>query len=357
MPDVPVNLYDRPTLITFAETYLRALGATDAEAQIVADGMVTAASRWHPGKGQGLEKLFRLTAQCRNGGIQPGAPFEILKETPATALVDAHRGFGYATGDRAMKPAIEKARAVGTGTVVVRHSNHYGQSGYHAETATKAGMIGVAMTNALAEMAPWGAKTAVLGTNPWGLGVPRAGHPPILLDMALTQSGQGMVAWAYREGVPIPDNWVLTSDGRRSTNPADFMLPDGSRFVGTQLPIGEFKGYGLSLFTDVLTGVMSGAMFGLTVFRDLANHDIGHFFLAVNPETFIDRADFDARLEQLIAEVKGADPITPGAEILLPGELEFSNQAQRLKTGIPIDQATVARLRELSREFGVECPL
>jgi LDH2 family malate/lactate/ureidoglycolate dehydrogenase len=357
MAEVPVLRYSRETLITFASDYLKKLGATDEEANITADGMVTAASRWHPGKGQGLEKLFRLTIQCENGGINIGAEFEVVRETPAVALVDGHKGFGYVVGAKSMKMAVEKARKLGIGCVIARHSNHFGQAGYHAETATKAGMIGMATTNALAEMAPWGGTTAVLATSPWGLGIPRDNDFPILLDMALTMSGQGMIMWAYREGQSIPDNWALTPDGRRSTNPADFLTEDGSAAVGTQLPIGEFKGYGLSLFTEVITGVLSGSLFGMNVFQDVANHDVGHYFMALNPETFMPPAEFQARLAELVSQIKSANPIEPDGEIYLPGEMEFRNQQERLKNGIPIDQRTVERLREMSKERGVACPL
>jgi LDH2 family malate/lactate/ureidoglycolate dehydrogenase len=304
-----------------------------------------------------MEKLFRLTIQCGNGGIQPGAEFEILKETPAVALVDAHKAFGYVAGVKAMNLAIEKARTIGIGVVLVRHSNHFGQAGYHAEIAAKAGMIGFVMTNALAEIAPWGAKTAVLATNPWGIAIPRDAGFPFLLDMALSMSGQGIVKWAYREGESIPDNWVLTEDGRRSTDPADFMAKDGETFVGTQLPIGEFKGYGLSLFTDVITGVLSGSLFGLTVFTDMANHDVGHFMMALNPDTFMLHDEFQDRLERLISEVKSAAPIEPGDEIYLPGELEYLREQKAMEEGVPVDRNTVERLREMSKARGVTCPL
>jgi LDH2 family malate/lactate/ureidoglycolate dehydrogenase len=352
-----VNHYPRETLLNFAYDYLKALGANEEEATITADGIVTAASRWHPGKGQGLEKLFRLTIQCENGGIQPGAEFEILKDTPASALVDAHKAFGYVAAAKAMRLAIEKATKLGIGCVLVRHSNHFGQAGYHAEIAVKAGMIGFVMTNALAEIAPWGAKTPVLATNPWGIGIPRDKGFPILLDMALSMSGQGMVKWAYREGTSIPDNWVLTVDGRRSTDPADYIADDGETFIGSQLPIGEFKGYGLSLFTDVITGVLSGSLFGLSVFADIANHDVGHFLMALNPDTFMLHDEFQARLEQLISEVKSAEPIEEGGKIYLPGELEYLHEQNTMEEGVPVDRKTVERLRELSTEHGVMCPL
>ena len=106
------------------------------------------------------------------------------------------------------------------------------------------------MTNAGAEMAPTGSAKAVLGTNPWGIAIPRPAHPPIVLDMALTMSGKGMMRWLNRAGKPMPESWALTPEGRRTTIPHEAMS-------GALLPMGEYKGYGLSLVTDILTGVMT----------------------------------------------------------------------------------------------------
>lgn len=359
MRNVPVLRYTRDVLIKFTQDYLKALGANDEESAIVADGIVSAASRWHPGKGQGLEKLFRLTLQTEGGGVINSAQFEVLKDTPAVAHVDGHKGYGYVNADKAMKLAIEKARKVGIGAVTVRHSNHYGQAGYHAETATKAGMIGVVMTNARAELAPWGAKTPVAGTNPWGLGIPRDKGFPFLLDLALSMSGEGMVKWAYREGESIPDNFVLTKDGKRSTNPADYIeeTPGGLVFHGTQMPIGEFKGFGLAFFTEVMTGVLSGSLFGTEVFQDINNHDVGHFIMAINPDTFMDHDEFQQRLEKYVDMFYAAEKTDPDTKLYLPGELEFLTEQESLKIGIPIDFNSVEKLRQLAIERGVACPL
>jgi LDH2 family malate/lactate/ureidoglycolate dehydrogenase len=149
----------------------------------------------------------------------------------------------------------------------------------------------------------------------------------------------------------------LTADGRRSTDPAEFIAADGESFAGTQLPIGEFKGYGLSLFTDVITGVLSGALFGTTVFTDIINFDVGHFFMALNPNMFTMYDDFQSRLEQLITEIKSAEPIKPGDEIFLPGEPEYRREQKTIETGIPISVKTVEKLREISKAQGVVCSL
>ena len=345
-----VNHYSLETLQGFALDCLGALGASEEEAAIVSDGVLTAAQWWHPGQGQGLEKFFRYQRRVHGGGIIPAVEMTWLREGPSFALLDAAKGFGYVAAQRAMNRAIEKARETGIAIVGVRHSNHFGIAGYHALQAAKAGLIGWAFTNAAPEMAPWGSALPVLGTNPWGFAIPRAETHAIVLDMALTMSGKGMMRWYEREGRPMPANWALTADGRETTDP-------GAAMDGPMLPIGEYKGYGLSLVSDVLAGVMTGALFGMNVFQDDSNYDVGHIMVAIEPQAFLTEAEFRERLEQLVAEVKAAPALDPQRPILLPGEIEFKRMEERQRDGIPVARETVDGLRELARALAVDFPL
>ena len=345
-----VNHYSLATLQGFTMDCMGALGASEEEAAIVSDGVLTAAQWWHPGQGQGLEKFFRYQRRVHGGGIIPAVEMTWLREGPSFALLDAAKGFGYVAAQRAMNRAIEKARETGIAIVGVRHSNHFGIAGYHALQAAKAGLIGWAFTNAAPEMAPWGSALPVLGTNPWGFAIPRTETHAIVLDMALTMSGKGMMRWYEREGRPMPANWALTADGRETTDP-------GAAMDGPMLPIGEYKGYGLSLVSDVLAGVMTGALFGMNVFQDDSNYDVGHIMVAIEPQAFLTEAEFQERLEQLVAEVKGAPALDPQRPILLPGEIEFKRMEERQRDGIPVARETVDGLRELARALAVDFPL
>ncbi len=345
-----VNHYPLKTLQGFALDFLQALGATEEEAAIVSDGVLTAAQWWHPGQGQGLEKFFRYRRRVHGGGIIPAAEMTWLREGPSFALLDAARGFGYVAAHRAMKRAIEKARESGVAIVGVRHSNHFGIAGYHALQAAQAGLIGWAFTNAAAEMAPWGSALPVLGTNPWGFAIPRTASHAIVLDMALTMSGKGMMRWYQQEGRAMPANWALTADGRETTDP-------GAAMDGPVLPIGEYKGYGLSFVSDVLAGVMTGALFGMSVFQDDRNFDVGHIMIAIDPRAFMGEAEFQKRLEELVAEVKGAPAIDPQRPVLLPGEIEFKRMEERQRDGVPVARETVEGLRELAQMLDVDFPL
>ena len=147
----------------------------------------------------------------------------------------------------------------------------------------------------------------------------------------------------------MPDNWALTPDGQATTDPAAAM-------TGPLLPIGEYKGYGLSLFTDVLAGVMTGALFGLDVFQDDTNFDVGHMMIAIDPAALMTAADFDRRLEELVRQVKGAEPIDPQRPVMLPGEVEFRRMRERQDSGIPVARETVAQLRSLAAETASPSP-
>jgi LDH2 family malate/lactate/ureidoglycolate dehydrogenase len=328
-----------------AEAILVAYGALPEEAAIQADARLQGELRGHPGQGQGMRGLPRYCAMLDNGGIVAGAAFEIVTETAAMALVDGHKGFGQVIARRAMDLAIAKAGAVGIGIVGVRHSNHLGITAYHAMRAAEQRMIGLCLTNAGPEMAPWGGITPTIGTNPWGIAAPTDLGFPLVLDMALSTSGKGMVRWHQREGRSIPTDWAYDKDGNLTDDPARAM-------EGPLVPIGAFKGTGLSIMTDILCGVLTGAAFGLTPYRDPTNHDVGHQLIAIDIARFLPYEDYLTRIHQFCDELK-ASALAPGfTEVLLPGELEHRRAVERQANGIPVDLETVQVLRTLAEARG-----
>jgi LDH2 family malate/lactate/ureidoglycolate dehydrogenase len=313
---------------------------------------VTSELRNLQGQGQGVKRLRVYVDAVAQGRVSATAPFEVLRESPALALVDAHNGPGTAVAARAMRLAVTKAASCGVGVVVVRHSTHFGSASYSASQALASGCIGVSITNASAEMAPWGGIDPVLGTNPWAIAVPTGDGPdsmPVILDMAITAAGKGMMGWLMREGLPMPRTWALTRDGRETDQPAEAM-------DGTLLPIGDYKGYGLSLVTDVLTGVLGGSAFGTDPYRDPARQDVGHQFIAYQIDWFMERATFYQRMAEFIAMVR-ASRTRPGvAEILLPGEAEWRRARAKEQGGVPLDPEVFEDLRRLAGELGIAWP-
>ena len=341
MVTVPVEKLEQFTLDAFI-----AMGMSDEEARFCTNGLIQSELRCLPGQGQGVRRLPDYRQRIVDGFVNVGANFEIVKQTPALALVDAHNGLGSVVGRRAMSLAVQKAKEVGVGTVIVRNGTHYGSSGVHARLASEHDCIGIAYTNAGPEMAPWGGATGVVGTNPWAFAAPAGGPFPVVLDIALTTAGKGMMRWFDREGLKMPMDWALTPEGLETDVPAAAM-------DGALLGIGRHKGYGLAMMTDVLTGVLSGGAFGLTPYSDPAKLDVSHSFTAIDIAWFMPVEEFKARMDAFIAEIK-ASKLRPGFDqILVPGEIDYRREQEYRRSGAKIDSVVFEQLRDLAKTLNI----
>ncbi|NNF28716.1 MAG: Ldh family oxidoreductase [Gemmatimonadetes bacterium] len=322
------------------------MGLPPEDAWIFGNALLFSELRFHPGHGQGVKRLRRYQERIQGREVDPAAPWEIVKESPALALVNAHNGIGTVAATRAMRLAVEKAKTCGIGQVIVRDSTHFGSSAVHAMVAADAGCIGVAYTNAGPEMAPWGAREGAVGTNPWGIAAPTGLGFHALLDIALTTAGKGMMRWQAGQGRPMPPDWALTPEGLETDDPEAAM-------AGALLGIGTYKGYGLAFMTDVLTGVISGGGYGLTPYADPAKMDVSHSLTAVDIEWFMPLSQFKRRMDDFAAMVKSR-PLRPGfTEVLIPGEQEARRVQRKSDLGVPLENDVLEDLRALGEELGV----
>ena len=340
---------DVAALDAFVRRAFIAMGLSQAEAEHCAAGLMHSELRCLPGQGQGVGRLIGYYDRIAKGLYRPGTEIEIIKESPALALIDANMVMGSVVGQEAMAIAVEKAKACGIGGAFVSNSTHFGSSGFHARRALADECVGIAMTNAGAEMAPWGGREPRVGTNPWGLAAPTGGSFPVVLDIALTTAGKGMMRWHEREGRKIPLDWALTPEGHETDEPTAAM-------AGALLGIGQYKGYGLSLFTDVLTGVITGGGYGLAPFADRgsAKLDVAHTFIAIDIAWFMPVETFKARMDAFIAEVKSSGLRPSFDAIYVPGEIDYLRETSYRKHGAQLDAKVYEGLRELAQTLDIE---
>lgn len=323
------------------------VGADDAE--IFVDVLISGSLRSLPGQGQGVQQLPTYYERVKAGVIDVNASFEVLTRSGGVALVDAHRALGSVAATRAMRLSIELAAAQGVGAVGVRDSTHFGIAAYYAMLALPHDFIGLAFSNAGPEIAPWGGTKAIVGTNPWAVAVPSGQEWPVVLDMANSTSGKGMIGWYSREGRAIPDDWALTTAGLRTTDAAEGL-------AGTLFPLGGAKGYAMAVVVDALTGVLTGSAFGLSCFG-AEWQNVGHLLVALDVSKFGEVKDFKTRMDRLIDEIRSSPTAVPGETIFLPGELEARRASERLTEGVPLEAGRFESLVALGHDLGVSTML
>lgn len=355
-----MNTYTLEQLHTFTKQVFMHCGMSAADAIQAADVLIEADLRGIDSHGVARLSGYVRLWQKKRANMNP--KFQIVHETPSTATLDADAGLGLVSAPHAMHIAIEKAKNVGTGWVAIRNSNHFGIAAYHAMMALPHDMIGIAFTNASPLVAPTNSKQRMLGTNPICYAIPAGQYPPIVIDLATSTAANGKLEIAQRSAKKIPLGWVQDKYGNDTDDPN--ALKEG----GVLLPLGSgstqagHKGFALSALVDIMSGVLSGANYGpwvppfvafLNPREDMPGKGIGHFVGAMRVDAFQSIHEFNAHIERWIDAFKNAQRIDENIPVIIPGEPEHETKIYRLKNGIPLNDAVVADLQQLSNELNI----
>ncbi len=299
----------------------------------------------------GSMRLGRYVRELKSGVTNPHPNIAISTDGPAFACVDGDGGLGQLVGRLAMQTCMDKARSAGTATVTARRSRHFGAAGTYCLMAAEQNLIGLTMTVASSRIAPTGGSKALFGNNPIALAVPGDQEFTLLIDFAMGKIAAGKLELAAAAGTTLPENVIRDKEGNPTTDPQVGL-------AGTILPIGEHKGYALTVLIEILAGLLSGAPY-FNIERDqVADHvrqtGIGHFFMAIDPSRFMPLASFKAAIAAMAQGIKSS-PRSPGVdEILVPGEIEHRLRLERLREGIPLALSTLEMLRGLAMECGLD---
>ena len=300
----------------------------------------------------GVLRVPDYVAKLTTGGVDPRGTPRMVRERGAVMVADGANSMGQIGGTFAMRHALERARDTGVAAVALRGSNHCGAMDRYARMALEHDMIGIATTNALPTMAPWGGADKIVGINPLAVAIPAQSEAPIVLDFAFGATAHGKMRIYHQKGHALPEGWAYDADGVPTTDAAKAL-------VGLIRPIGDFKGVGLALVMGVLSSVLSGAAYGAD-YGDMVNGPVagadGQFFLALDVASFEEVDRFKRRIDGIIRAIH-ASRKAPGVERLyLPGEMEANFEASYREAGIPLNDATLGDIAKVARPRGVRVP-
>jgi uncharacterized oxidoreductase len=347
-----------PTLATdvlrgFARSLFEASGVPAEEAALVARSLVDANLRGHDS--HGLIRIPQYIQAILEGQLQPGAPFEVVREAPGTLVADGHWGLGQVQAHRLVQRLAAKARSTGLAAGTLRQCGHIGRLGEFAEAAVAQRLAFLGTVNGHGYgrgQAPPGGIEARIGTNPLCLAAPTAGDP-IVLDIGTTVCAEGKVRVAFNKGEPVPAGWLLDGQGRPTTDPGVlYREPRGSI-----LPLGgpqAYKGFGIGLLLDMFAGGLSGAPCSHPASPLRVANAV--FFLVLDIEQFAGAEHFLREVSELAADVRSCPRAEGVPEIMLPGDPERKELARRQATGIPLDAGTWGQLCAVAERLKVAIP-
>jgi len=348
----PIRLVGHQALRRFVGAIFEAAGSLPGEAGIVADHLVEANLKGHDSHGS--IRASKYVAWVEAGQLLPNRHAEVVSDRGALVVVDGGFGYGQVIGREAMGIAIERARTYGFCALGIRNSGHLGRVGAWAEQLAEANLASFHFVNTSGFgilVAPHGGSDRRLSANPVAAGAPMKGRPPVILDIATSSTAEGKIQVARNRGQALEPGLVIDGAGVPTTDPERFYAsPPGAIF-----PFGGHKGSGLSFMCEILAGSLTGGASSHPQNPTASRLVNNMLTLAFEPAAF-PTDQFDADVLRLADWTKASPPLTPGGEVLLPGEVELRTEVERLASGIPVDDQTLGQLCEIAKSLGLSPP-
>ena len=296
----------------------------------------------HPGYVPGL----------RDGHVQASAPFEVVRESVATALVDGNGALGMVTAAKATDLAIAKAREAGIGAVAVREGRHFGSASLYALRIANAEMVGIVTTNASPWVVPTFGRERMLGTNPIAVAAPTGDDRPFVCDVSTSTIAFGRVEHALRTHGSLQPGWAVDGAGRPTLDPAVVVEEGGLTPLGGTPEGSSHKGYALSISVDVLTGILTGT--GWSKLLPVHTTQAAHSFVALRIDAFADPETFHRDLGAMLDTLRASAPMDGADRVLVPGDREAAARRDREANGVPVPDVVLAELDGLAADTGID---
>lgn len=311
----------------------------------------------------GISMLPSYESKLHAGTLRIDARPRLVREAASTALLDGMGGLGYPAAAQGMQLAVDKALDYGVGAVSVRNSHHFGAAGVYARMAAQRGVVGLVTSSATTLiMVPTHGSMPVLGTNPIAFAAPAAQNDPFVLDMATTTVAANKVKVYEFHDKALPAGWAVDGQGHGVTDPTQAMQYIFDRPEGGLTPLGgtpdmsSHKGYGLAVMAQLLGGTLGGSAMAARHARTRRPgdpDDIGHFFLALKPDSFRESGSFEEEVDDVLDTLRDTPPADPTQPVLVAGDPEAAERDRRLREGIPLPAALDQRLRAICQRSNV----
>jgi LDH2 family malate/lactate/ureidoglycolate dehydrogenase len=341
----------------WCEALFGTYGFTAEESRIITDVLIRA--DLYGIESHGVQRLVRYHDEIKSGMVDVRARPETIHETAVSAVIDARKAMGQLVSVRGMRLAIEKAKKSGCGMVTVRNSNHYGIAGYYTGMAAQEDLMGICMTNSEAIGVPTFGSQAMFGTNPIALAMP-AEPVNFSYDASTTVIPRGTLEVFIKNDRALPDEWALDSSGRSSVNTGEILNNIIHKTGGGIAPLGGagelhggHKGYGLGVIVELFTAVLCGGLSSNYVNIVPGCAGMGHFFMAVDYGVFGDKAAIKAGMSRYLRELRESKKAEGQSRIYTHGEKSAEKMAARINGTIPVNEKTLAEMRDIAAKQGL----
>ena len=321
-------------------------GVEEQVAEYVAEGLTTTSLRGVDS--HGIRLIHHYLAGVKSGRINPTPSYKVEKRLPTTAVLDADNTFGHAAGMEAVKVAMEMAEEYGSGQVAIKNSTHFGAAAYFALEIANHDMIGTSFTHSDSLIIPTHGKRSFLGNNPVCFAAPVKDEGPFCLDMATSIIPFNAVRRLREIGGKAPENVGTDKNGIPTTDPNEITM---------LLPVGSYKGYGLSLMVEILCSMLTGMNYGSHISKMFENLEqkrhLGHFVSATNISGFQEISVFKERLSLLMDELRNEPALNEQQGVMVAGDPEKKNLVNRRRDGIPLTDDELDQFRGLNKKYNL----
>lgn len=290
----------------------------------------------------GLNRFPRVISYIDKGYINVKAKAEKVEDFGALERWDGKMGMGNLNAKIAMNRAIELSKEYGVGIVALRNTNHWMRAGAYGWQAADAGCIGICWTNTMPNMPAWGARDRRIGNNPLVMAIPRSSGQHVVVDTAMSQFSYGKIEEHKLAGTQLPVAGGFDTEGNITTDPAEIEK------TWRVLPIGFWKGSGMSIALDLIATVLSAGLSTAEIGEKCEDeYGLSQILIAIDPSKFNTEEMSDKMIDTVLKDLKKSEPAKDGGKISYPGERTISTRKDNLRNGIPVVESIWEEIKNM----------